>query len=127
MHILYLSYYYSHDLEDARSLLDRYDPMVQWCSAIRRAGADKVSVAQRFRISGQLEKDGVHYYFVPDGYGGKLDWWQNPVSTHQLVVRLQPDIIHCNGWVFPLVWLRPMLSSQTTILWQHHGGTLPPW
>lgn len=49
MHVLYLNYYYDADIKTAEELLDRYHTIPGLCSALLNAGAENVSVVQRFK------------------------------------------------------------------------------
>ncbi|MBI5214269.1 MAG: glycosyltransferase [Ignavibacteriae bacterium] len=127
MNIVFLSYFYDKDVENETSLLTRYNSTTEWCKAVLKAGANSVSVVQRFHKNSHLIHEGIHYYFVSDGLGNlttPLDSFQN---IHDVVVQLKPDVVHHNGWAYPLIHLRPRLSKETAIVWQHHGGGMPQW
>ncbi|MBI3578418.1 MAG: glycosyltransferase family 4 protein [Ignavibacteriales bacterium] len=124
MHTLYLNYHYDKDLTTATSLLERYHSSKNWCEAIVRQGG-KISYVQRFHFADHQIFNGVEYHFVADNLPPHLSWFQNPKLFHKEIVKLQPDVIHYNGQVFHLKYLRPLLREKTAIVWQHHGGPPP--
>ncbi len=125
MKIVYLSYFFDRDLETAEQLLDRYYTMTHFCPAVRKAGTESVTVVQRFKRSEEIERDGVQYIFVRDGRHQQPRFWELPNKVHTRIIALRPDIVHHNGWPYPLVRLRRILPAETAIVWQHHGGGIP--
>ncbi|HZY10600.1 MAG TPA: glycosyltransferase family 4 protein [Bacteroidota bacterium] len=101
--------------------------MIRWCSAVKLAGANKVSLIQRFHRNADFELDGVRIHLISDEFHNKLTPFDNPKSIHSLITQLRPDVIHHNGWTYPLLFLHPHLPNTTSIVWQHHGGGLPQW
>ena len=128
MHVLFLNYYYDPDLRDEEDLLERYASSLHWCSAVKAAGAKRVTMLQRFLRSSSLQRNGVDCRFVADGENHSLAFYDRPKEIAREISRLTPDLIHANGRIQVMRNLRAGISQQTAVLWQHHGGPLPrPW
>ncbi len=125
MHITYLNYYYDAELTSVDELLRKYHSSVEWCRAIRRAGAERVSVVQRFRMPSIEHVDGVEYHFVRDDLPPKLRPWHFPTLAHRSVTSLVPTLVHLNGSMLSFKRLREILNDGTATVWQHHGGGPP--
>jgi len=125
LHVVYLNYFYDMDIPSVDALFTRYDTMTEWCKAVRGAGADRISVVQRFHDDVTIMHQGVEYHFVRDELPSRLEWWQNPRAVHERVAALEPGVVHANGLVFPLGFLRESLPVGCPIVWQHHGGPSP--
>jgi len=125
MHVVYLNYFYDMDIPSIDALLMRYDTTTEWCKAVRGAGADRVSVVQRFHCKATVSLQDVKYHIIHDEFPSRLAWWQIPRAVHERVAALEPDVVHANGLVLPLGFLRESLPVGCPIVWQHHGGTSP--
>lgn len=125
MRLAFLNYHYDTDLQDCFSLIERYHSTTAWSESVRKAGADSVTVMQRFRSSCHMSINGVAYHFVDDGLPHKLPWYANPRVFHALIGKLNPDIIHYNGNPSAGRFLRKAVGPRIPIVWQHHGGGLP--
>ncbi|MBI3586624.1 MAG: glycosyltransferase family 4 protein [Ignavibacteriales bacterium] len=124
MHTLYINYHYDNDLTTIASLLERYHSSRNWCEAVAKQGGS-ISYIQRFRYTDHQAINGVDYYFINDNLPPHLSWYQNPKTFHKQIIKLKADVIHYNGQIFHLKYLRSLLPKETAVVWQHHGG-LPP-
>ena len=127
MKVLFLNYAYDEDLRTPSELIERYHVIHEWCDAVRRAGAERVSVVQRYAQSTQLRLDGIDYFFIDDGMGPKLKWLQDPVDVHEFAARLASDAVHLNGTIHFANSLRSVLKPGVAILWQSHSNGSPGW
>jgi glycosyltransferase involved in cell wall biosynthesis len=109
---------------DPDALLARYPAMTEWAEALADAGADAVTVVQRFRRDALIRRRRVDYHFVADDSAPLAPPWFAGVRIARVVRRLRPDIVHVDGLIFPMVvrYLRLNLSRRTAILAQDHGG-----
>jgi glycosyltransferase involved in cell wall biosynthesis len=112
----------AHDTQHAapRELLNRYSTLTGWAEALRAAGASTVSVLQHFPTDAQILRNGVDYFFR-----NLTGIWSRQLQ--QLVVSLNPEVVHVNGLIFPWqTWsLRRALSGRGVIVLQDHGGIEP--
>ncbi len=76
MHIVLLNYAYDRDLADAEALLARYSSLTGWAESVLAAGAERVTVLQRFGRDAELERSGVRYLLLADGAGALPARWQ---------------------------------------------------
>jgi glycosyltransferase involved in cell wall biosynthesis len=107
-------------------LLDRYRTLTAWSSAVAAAGAT-VSVVQRFRTAGRLERDGIPYQFVADTQPPWLSTKGAPEEFIKAIALQSPDVVHVNGLIFPqlIAGIRAAVGSNVVIVAQHHGGEFP--
>ena len=112
------------EVEDPDALLDSYHAPDGWADAVTEAGADAVTVVQRFSRNALIRRGRVDYHFVADGAppspAGTF-WGSRMTHTIQ---RLAPTVVHIDGLVFPLIvrHLRLRLHRQTALAVQDHGG-----
>lgn len=125
VHLALLNSHYDDDLATEEELLDRYSSTVSWAAAVKEAGAERVSVVQRFHRDARTEAKGVRWHFVADGLPGRLLWHHTPKHVHDTIAALRPDCVHVNGSIFPTRRLRESLPAACAVVWQHHGGPLP--
>jgi glycosyltransferase involved in cell wall biosynthesis len=125
MHIAHVNYHFDADLRTPEELLERYHSTVEWCKALKRAGANRVSIVQRFRQAFTSSSDGVDYHFFGDDLPPVLRPWNAPRLADDYVASLRPDIVHLNGSMLFFRTVRKVLDPSTAIVWQHHGG-IPP-
>ncbi|MBL0176149.1 MAG: glycosyltransferase family 4 protein [Ignavibacteria bacterium] len=126
MRALTLNTYYDTGYSDPESLLRAYWTMTEWCAALKRAGTESVAVVQRFSADGRIALDGVDYHFVRDMLPSRPRWGMRFTRTIASVRALDPDVVHVHGIPAVLPALRSALAADTALLWQHHGGPLPP-
>lgn len=124
MQIALINYAYDADLADAEALLARYASLTGWAESLLAAGAERVTVLQRFGRDAELERGGVRYLLRADGAGPQPARWQACWRLAREAARLRPDLAHVHGLQFPLqIWaLRRCLGSAVALLAQDHGG-----
>ena len=106
---------------DAEALLSQWPTLHNVAAAVQRAGAE-VTVLQAFHADAQIEVDDVRYKFVreplpPGRFARNYPW---PIMS--VVRRLSPDVIHLNGFEFPL-HARLLSGLGPPVLVQDHGST----
>ena len=126
LRIVQVNAVYDPQLRTPEALLDRYTTLTDWSTAIAGAGAS-VSVAQRFSTDATVVRDGITYEFVKDDQPPWMSTSGAPSSLVNAVVRVQPDVVHVNGLIFPALVgaLRRALPEPVAIVVQHHGGEFP--
>src|SRR5215510_582977 len=127
MHIVLLNYVYDAEFATADALLERYLSLTGWAESVLAAGADRVTVLQRFDRNIAFCRNGVAYRLCADG-GPRARPWMYPRRMHRAVAALRPDIAHINGLHFSLqTWLlRRALPYTSALLVQDHGSVPPP-
>lgn len=107
-------------------LLDRYRTLTEWSTAVAAAGAT-VSVVQRFRSAGRIERDHIAYEFVADKQPPWLSTSGAPEEFIKAIAAQLPDVVHVNGLIFPqlVAGIRAAVGNQVAIVVQHHGGEFP--
>jgi glycosyltransferase involved in cell wall biosynthesis len=123
------SCHYDPEIVDPDALLDRYHAMTGWAEAVAGAGADAVTVVQRFARDAVVRRGVVDYRFVADGGPGPAPARFLGRRLAVAIRRLRADIVHVDGFVFPALvgCLRVALPRQTAIVVQDHGGVRLPW
>jgi glycosyltransferase involved in cell wall biosynthesis len=116
-HIVQISFFSDPKGRAAAQLLEDWSTLVDVAEAASMAGSD-VSVVQANTRSEHLERNGVHYYFLP------LDADSNESRT--LLRSLGPDVFHVQGLDFPrqVLWLADS-SSGVPIILQDHASRPP--
>src|SRR5262245_1199103 len=116
MNVVQVNFRFDDAFTDPDALLDAYTTLTGWSRALLGAGADRVSVVQRFSRGGAIERDGVRYTFYADH-----------VSAQRTVAHARPDIVHINGLDSPAqTWtLRRALPASARIVVQDHGSQVP--
>ena len=125
MHVICVNYTFDPEITNPDTLLDRYETLVSWADAIKRAGA-AVSVVQRFGVDVRLKRNDVPYQFVYDPTlqnGSVLDLAKR---TNSVIVAAEPDIVHVNGLQFARqAWHLKRLLRRTPVLLQDHKNPVP--
>ncbi len=86
-----------------------------------RRGAERVTVAQRFRRNVRLTRNGVDYILCRDEGDAHPRPWTWPRQLHRAVADIQPDIVHLNGLIFPVqTWLLRQVLPRRSAL--RHSG-----
>lgn len=83
------------------------------------ANTDEVISIERISYEGELLYKGVQYYFVREGEKVVRFPWR----THDLIKKLQPDVVVINGFIFPLqvIQLRLKLGRKVKIILLHRA------
>lgn len=117
---------YDPAVRSPEALLDLYPTLTEWSVAVSRAGA-MVAVAQRFHANAKVERDGIQYDFVADQEPPWLSTKGAPPEFVTAIARLEPDVVHVNGLIFPqlVADIRKAAGARTAIVAQHHGGEFP--
>jgi glycosyltransferase involved in cell wall biosynthesis len=112
-----VNYAFDKDLADVEQALDRYRTLTGWSEALLHAGAGRVAVVQRFHRDVHVSRNRVDYFFRAGSA------WRLAGA----VSRLEPDIAHVNGLIFPAAtWLlRRALPSTSSIVAQNHSDGGP--
>jgi glycosyltransferase involved in cell wall biosynthesis len=114
----------------AAALLAAYPVLTRFCRDVAATGLVRVSVLGRFWRDEELEADGVRYLFRADASArAHASPFTRPVALYRLLDDLAPDVVHVNGFVFPVqvAELRWRLPSRTPIVIQHHGERPHRW
>jgi len=116
-HIVQISFFSDPKGRAAAQLLEDWSTLVDVAEAASKAGSD-VSVVQANARSEHLERNGVHYHFLP------LDADSNESRT--LLRSLGPDVFHVHGLDFPRQVLSLADSSSgVPIILQDHASRPP--
>jgi glycosyltransferase involved in cell wall biosynthesis len=121
--VVQVNYVFDKGLPDPDALLARYETLTGWGEAVAAAGAGRVAAVQQFHHDARLTRNGVEYVFTAGGAR----------AVAEAVARLQPDVAHINGLIFPArTWLlRRALPAHAAIVVQNHsdGGAIgrAPW
>ena len=78
-----------------------------------------VTGIERINYEGELEQNGVQYYFIKlNKKGSRFPW-----RIHQLIKELQPDVVFINGLIFSLqlIQLRLALGKAVKIIVLHRA------
>jgi glycosyltransferase involved in cell wall biosynthesis len=123
MHITLLNYIYDAEYKTAEALLERYLSLSGWAESLLAAGAQRVTVLQRYARDLDMRRGGVEYLFR-SGMSWPGRSWSDPRRLHQEVRALRPDVAHVNGMMFPIqTWqLRRTLPQDAALVVQDHGG-----
>ncbi len=130
LHVVYVNYWYEPEMKSFDDLLGTYMTMARWVDALRAQGIE-VTVFQRFRQSGSVERGGVEYVLHKDRYEPRLRRRHWPRSFHSRVQQRSTEIlsqnklavVHFNGLHFPLQLraLRAALPKRAAVVAQHHA------
>ena len=126
MHVLLIGYFYDAGYATPQQLLRRYDTLTAWGESLLAAGAQRVTVLQRYAYDTELERNGVRYIFRADGGRAAPRAWAPLRRFNREAAVLQPDLVHANGLLFPaaLLALRRMLPRATALVVQDHANIL---
>ena len=115
MNVVQLNYAFDKALTDPGALLEAYATLTGFSEAVAAAGADRMTVVQRFHHDARITRNGIEYTFC------KLS------RVHRTVADAQPDVVHVNGLDFVAhTWaLRQWLNRSVAIVVQDHGGGVP--
>jgi glycosyltransferase involved in cell wall biosynthesis len=115
---------FDDDIADPEAALERYHAMTGWAEAVGNAGADSVTVVQRFHRDATIRRGSVEYRFVDDGGAGLAPPWFVGARVAAAVRRARPTAVHVDGLIFPALVraLRWVLPRSAAIVVQDHGG-----
>ncbi len=108
--------------------LKHFTTLTGWATAVRAAGAESVTVCQRFHTSADISRDGVTYRFCPDHRRATpRRATRGSLRFHRAVLDADPDVVHVNGLLFPelIRSLRRALPESSALVVQDHGGFDP--
>ncbi len=83
----------------------------------------RVTVLSRFNTNKVVSKEGVEYIFVRDNKPRILKRWQRSKALLQEAIRINADIVHCHGFIFPvfLLSLRRKLAAEIKVVVEYHS------
>jgi glycosyltransferase involved in cell wall biosynthesis len=123
-HIVQISFFSDPQGRSAAQLLEEWPTLVDVAEAAAKSGND-VSVVQASAQSEHLERNGVHYHFLPI----EVDATRRGefcAASRGLLRSLAPDVFHVQGLDFPLQVLSLAdLSSGAPIILQDHASRPP--
>jgi glycosyltransferase involved in cell wall biosynthesis len=122
-HIVQISFFSDPQGRPAAQLLEEWPTLVDVAEAASKSGSD-VSVVQASSRSEHLERNGVHYHFLPiDDAAGRNAY---SAAYRGLLRSLAPDVYHVHGLDFPQQVLSlAELSSGVPIILQDHASRPP--
>jgi glycosyltransferase involved in cell wall biosynthesis len=115
---------YGDEFKDPDALLARYHSLTGWADALVGAGADSVTVVQRFGREARIRRGGVDYQFIADGESSYPAPWFLGRRVTSVIRGLSPSVVDVKGLVFPAFvrFLRCSLPRQCAIFVRDHGG-----
>jgi glycosyltransferase involved in cell wall biosynthesis len=127
MRIAHVNFSYDDSIRDEEELIRRHYTLTGWAEALQRKGA-QVTVLNRFSKQASFTLNKVHYHFIKDGMGGRLNHWQLPLKFLKAISRVDASLFHLHHLSLPMqvFFLRQFLSRKKPIVIQHHGGESPP-
>lgn len=123
MRIVNLSYFYDAGLTDPDQLIERYRTTTTLAAELAKPGHE-IHVVHRFLNNALVERQGVQFHFVKDRFPPGLKPWQIPLTLHNLVASLEPELVHIHSLSFAAqAWcLRTRLNRACAIVMQDHAG-----
>jgi glycosyltransferase involved in cell wall biosynthesis len=122
-HIVQINFFSDPQRRSPAQLLEEWPTLVDVAEAASKSGSD-VSVVQASAQSGHLERNGVHYHFLPfdDTHSGGA----YGAAYRGLLRSFAPDVYHVHGLDFPQQVLSlAELSSDVPIVLQDHASRPP--
>ena len=126
LHVVQISFFNDPEGRSASQLLNAWPTLVDVAEAAAKAGSN-VSVVQASSESESLERNAVHYHFVP--FGDASSHGAHGAAYRELLRSLAPDVLHVHGLDFPRqVRSLAELTSSVPIILQDHASRPPrPW
>lgn len=117
MKLIFTSYTHSPEFDAPETWLRRIKGYTGILESLSRVHT--VTGIEHINYEGEYEQDGVNYYFLPL----KKKVARFPVRLHQVIRKLQPDIVFINGFIFPLqvIQLRWWLGPSVKIIVLHRA------
>ncbi len=123
-HVVLISFFNDPQGRSAAELLNEWPTLVDVAESASKAGSD-VSVVQASAKSEHLERNGVHYHFLPFDDASSRN--AHSAAYRGLLSSLAPDLYHVHGLDFPRqVVSLAKLSSGVPIILQDHASRPPP-
>jgi glycosyltransferase involved in cell wall biosynthesis len=122
-HVVQISFFNDPQGRSAAQLLQAWPTLVDVAEAAAKPGS-KVSVVQASSQSEHLERNGVHYHFLP--FGDASSQGAQSAEYRGLLRNLAPDVLHVHGLDFPRqVRSLAELNSSVPIILQDHASRPP--
>lgn len=122
-HIVQINFFSDPQGRSAGQLLSEWTTLVDVAEAASKSGCD-VSVIQASARAEHLERNGVHYYFLPfDGTSSRTGY---SAESRRLLSSLAPDVFHVHGLDFhQQVSSLAEMGSGAPIILQDHASRPP--
>lgn len=126
MKVADVSFSYDEGVATVEQLLEQHYTITGWTEALQKQGIE-LMVLKRFSKEDTFQKNNVQYYFIKDKLKGMLKPWHLPLSFINRIKKLDVDVVHVHGFMFPMqiLLLKLLLNNKTSIIIQHHGGNSP--
>jgi len=122
-HVVQISFFSDPQGRSAAQLLNAWPTLVDVAEAATKPGS-KVSVVQAHSQAERLERNGVHYHFLP--FGDASSHGAHSAEYRELLHSLSPDVFHVHGLDFPRqVQSLAELNSGVPIILQDHASRPP--
>lgn len=122
-HVVQISFFNDPQGRSATQLLNEWPTLVDVAESASKSGSD-VSVVQASAQSEHLERNGVHYHFLP--FDDAFSRNAHSAAYRGLLRSLAPDVYHVHGLDFPQqVQSLAELSSGAPIILQDHASRPP--
>jgi glycosyltransferase involved in cell wall biosynthesis len=117
MRLVFLSYNYSAQIKSPEEWIDKIGFYTGWAKIMAKEHA--IFRVDQIDYEGDIEKDGIHYYFVKD----KDSVQYLPRKLNRFVKSLKPDGVLVSSFMFPIqvLLLRRCLGKKVKILVQNHA------
>jgi glycosyltransferase involved in cell wall biosynthesis len=117
MHIVFLSYHYSPDINSPAEWTERIKYYVGWAEHLTET--HRVTRVDQINYEGTHIQNNIRYHFINGSRKNKFF----PGKLHKLVKSLNPDIVIVSSFMYPLqmIQLRAMLGRNVKIFVQHHA------
>jgi glycosyltransferase involved in cell wall biosynthesis len=117
LHFIFTSYTHSPEFSCPVSWLKRIDFYTGILEKL--AQMHKITAIEHIDYSGELNQNGVRYLFQPL----KKKICRFPFRKHQLMKKMEPDVIFINGFIFPwqIIQLRLQLGKGPKIIILHRA------
>jgi glycosyltransferase involved in cell wall biosynthesis len=117
MHLLFLSYHCSPDIQSPEEWFERIRFYKGWGEIL--AENNTVTRVDQINYKGALTHRGIHYHFIKNLDKNRF----LPKNLHKLVRSLKPDIVVISSFLYPiqLIQLRNSLGKNVKFLVQNHA------